>query len=155
MFSLTFSNLITSIYNRGSQIASHTGDTNETTLLSVLVPPAPGPNAKLIVTGIGTVTGSANAKTLRSKYGGTTFTTSVISNAAFVTAFIGNVSGGVLFQNRNSLNSQISASQSSTVAPITAAIDTSVSQTLEITGQLANAGETITLESLNAYWQLY
>lgn len=130
----------------GAVAAAHTGDTTETTLATIAIPAgAMGPNGALRVTSHWSFTNSANAKTARAKLGGT----------AFLVASHTTSSGGVYqrtLQNRNSQASQISYQHNSgnsytTGNIFTASVDTSVAQDIVLTGQLASAGETITLES--------
>ena len=97
-------------------------------------------------------TGSVNAKTLRHRLGGIGGTAYQLS-AAGATDIAH--AAQVWIQNRNAANSQIghisaagaSGFGPSTAAHTTGAIDTSIAQTLVLTGQKASAGETLTLES--------
>jgi hypothetical protein len=133
--------------------AAHTGDTSETVLASFTLPGgAMGPNGVIRVTGLWTYTNSANNKTLRVRLGGlsgTAFQANVVSttNVAATQRTI---------QNRNAQSSQVgfnvSAAASFTAAgsgspPATGAVDTSVDQLVVLTGQLASASETVTLEA--------
>lgn len=130
--------------------ASHTGDTSETVLATV---PAPaggmGPNGALRITTQWSYTNSANNKTLRCRLGG-------LSGAAVFAPFATTTATAViqrLLQNRNSQSSQVTF-QAGTInsfttgsAVATPAVDTSIAQDLVFTGQLANAGDAVTLES--------
>ncbi len=131
--------------------SSHTGDTAETVLAGVTIPGgAMGPNGLLRVTTLFSVTSSANAKTPRIRLGG-------LSGTAFMQLALTTSSSNLsqrLIQNRNSQAAQVSAALGNTTsfgnsgnAVVTGSIDTSSDWTLAITGQLANSGETITLES--------
>lgn len=93
-------------------------------------------------------TNSVNAKTLRVWLGGTSGT--VMAQLAGTTT--GNLRAIVEIQNRGATNSQVSANQLytnsvgvSANALATAAIDTSADTTVVITGQLADAGESLVL----------
>lgn len=131
--------------------ASNTGNTAETVLATVSIPAgALGPNGVLRVTSTWSHTNSANAKTPRIRLGG--------SSGTVICAPVLTTTGSLAIQrtvhNRNAQNSQVmmgAASSNtfatSTGAPLTASIDTSAAQDLVFTGQLANAGETITLEA--------
>lgn len=128
--------------------ASHTGDTIEATLATITLPAGVlGPNGRLEIDTLWTFsTSSANSKTCRAK-----LSTAVIA-AVVATTSLGLRHMGTCI-NRNSQSAQIifnpanqPGSGTSAVANSTAAIDTSVSQTITITGQLASAAETITLE---------
>ena len=137
--------------------SSHTGDTNETTLATITVPAgAMGANGYVVIESLWTITNSANNKITRAKFGGTT-----MMSATFTTeATYNNL---VRVANRNATNSQVSSTTTvgsggwgqSTSATNTAAIDTTASVSITLTGQLANTGETITLESYVArlYYQ--
>ncbi len=137
--------------------SSHTGDTNETTLATITVPAnALGANGYVVIESLWTVTNSANNKIVRTKFGATT-----MMSATFTTqATYNNL---VRISNRNATNSQVSSTTTvgaggwgqSTSATNTAAIDTTASVSVTLTGQLANTGETITLESYVArlYYQ--
>lgn len=129
---------------------SHTGDTSEQVLATITMPGgAMGPNGALRITSIFGHTGSANSKTLRFRLGG-------VSGAEVMTLTATTTSGVMtqrLVQNRNSQALQVGgpalASNAFGLAgaPMTAAVDMSTDQTIVISGQLANASETITLES--------
>jgi hypothetical protein len=93
---------------------------------------------------------NANTKTLRYRW-------DTIAGTDFL-GYVGTTNVAIqsqrLIQNRNSASSQVTvgagtanAYAASATAPTTAAINTAVSTTLVITGQLANSGDTITLES--------
>jgi len=109
-----------------------------------------GPNGALRVTVVRSQTNSANTKSLRFRLGGLSGAQLMITTSAAFASFVGQR----LIQNRNSQSSQVSGPETivnsfnlSTGAIATAAIDTSVAQNFVISGQLANAGETLTLES--------
>ena len=128
--------------------ASHTGNTTETTLATIEIPAgAMGANGILRVTTLWTTTNSANNKTQRVKLDGTAF-------LAFVATTQLSHRHVTIIQNRNSASSQVGATaavanafDASASAVTTGAIDTTLAKNLTITGQLANAGESITLES--------
>ncbi len=133
--------------------STHTGDTAEAALATFTLPGgAMGANGVLRVTTLWTYTNSANTKTLRVRLGG-------LSGTAFQANTVTTSNIGVTqrtIQNRNSQASQVgfnatSAASFTTVgsgsAVAVGTADTSVDQTIVITGQLASAGETVTLES--------
>jgi hypothetical protein len=137
------------VLSRNFAAASHTGNTNETTLRTVSVPAnALGPNGVLRVTAYWSHTNSANVKTLRTKLGGTTLfspapTTTGVSIHQYDIA------------NRNATNSQITKPNALAATSgfgaaggpfTTATVDTTSAQDIVFTAQLANSGETITLE---------
>lgn len=134
----------------GVAVAALTGTTAETTLATVTVPAGMlGPNGALDILALWTFTNSANVKTLRVRLGGllgTAFleTTQTATAAAQTTTRIfnrGSVASQVGF-----VASVVSGGGNSTGAIVTSAIDTSAAVSLVITGQLANAGESITLQ---------
>lgn len=130
--------------------ASHTGNTTETALATVQVPAgAMGPNGALRITTLWSYTNSANNKTLRIRFGGVSGTAH-LGNFVTTTATLRHQQ---LIQNRNAQNSQIGGYLSVTPfganpgAAVTSSVDTSAAADLVLSGQLANAGETVTLES--------
>lgn len=124
---------------------SVTGTTSETTLATITIPGgAMGANGRVEVMALFSYTNSANNKTLRVKFGGTTMANAVPTTSASYAA-------SATIANRNSVSSQVangSLAPGATGAAVAAATaDTTADVVLTITGQLANAGETITLES--------
>lgn len=132
--------------------AALTGTTAETALASIAIPAgAMGANGVIRVTTEWSYTSSANNKSLRTRLGsglsGTMFDLIVPTTNAFQRRQCD-------IKNRNAQNAQIAPPSgyvagfgTSTGTPLSGTVDTSAAQTLAITGQLANAGETITLES--------
>jgi hypothetical protein len=108
------------------------GTTAETTLATVVLPAGVmGPSGAIRVTNCGTVTNSANSKTIKIKLGSTAFST-----IGYTTQATFGYSRTI--RNRNADNSQFAyggSSESTSVAVITGTIDTTVEQTLTITGQ--------------------
>ncbi|MBI5887079.1 MAG: hypothetical protein HZB85_10950 [Deltaproteobacteria bacterium] len=132
---------------------SLTGNTNEATLFSVVIPGgAMGANGVLRVTELWSWTASANAKTRRVKFGGVSFQQRSYAGGA---TGIGEQQC-TLLSNRNSQSSQVAYGYNtasfniltSGTTPKTISVDASVDQVLSITGQLGNAGETMTLEAV-------
>lgn len=127
--------------------ASHTGNLLETTLATITVPAgAMGANGQVEIWALFSVTNNANVKTPRIRLGGSAFYSASLASTASAQCI-------VRIANRNAANSQVSfagvvsgiGSSSSAVA--TGAIDTSAAVSITITGQLAVATDTITLES--------
>lgn len=123
---------------------THTGDLNETTLATVTIPAgAMGANGQVEIWTLWAFTGS-NTKTARVKFGGTTY-----ASAAPTTHASGHLVSRI--GNRNATNSQVGpvsvGTSTSSLAPVTSAVDTTAAVNIEITGQLAAAGDSITLES--------
>jgi hypothetical protein len=129
---------------------SHTGDTAEFGLRTVSIPALMGANGILRITTLWSMTSSANNKTPRIRLGGaagTQFLSPVITTSA-------SYSESRLIRNRGVTNSQVGTRTDSVATaggtgnpPTTGAIDMSIAQDLVFSGQLANSGETITLES--------
>jgi len=133
--------------------ASLTGTLTETTLATVpIAAGVMGLNGILRVTTLWTVTNSANNKTLFVKLGGAGGT----GYFSRVVTAVASVSNCTLIRNRNSQASQIAFFNGGGAsggwgdngsANTTGTINTATAQDLVIRGQLANVGETITLES--------
>jgi hypothetical protein len=127
---------------------SHSGSTAKTTLATVTVPGgAMGPNGVLRITSLWSHTNSANTKTPRVEFAGTQY-----YGASFTNAATSRMSRAIA--NRNAANSQVGVPASGTFnwgsttgALTTSSVDTSIDQDLVFSGQLANSGETIALES--------
>lgn len=128
-------------------------DTTEDILATVNIPAGVmGLNGILRVSTRWSFTGSVNAKTSRVRLGGIggTLYQGAANGATDIAAMY-----QMTIQNRNAANSQIghinaagaSGFGPSTGAHQTGAIDTSLAQTVVITGQKASAGETMTLET--------
>lgn len=124
-----------------------TGTLAETTLATISVPAgAMGLNGMLRISAICSVTNNANAKTIKFVFGGTTYNQVALPS-------VGSGQWYTTIRNRNSTNSQVSGALPSmgagtnSSAAFTGAVDTSIAQTLTITGTLANTGDTITLEA--------
>ena len=130
--------------------SSLTGTLTETVFATITVPAgAMGANGILRVTLRWSCTNSANNKTLAVRLGGLGGT-AMYQRPVTVNQTVGDV---VTIANRNSQSSQVTGAidqftfNASTVAPNTTSVDTSVSQDLVITGQLANTGDTVRIES--------
>ena len=133
--------------------ATLTGNTNETTLFSVVIPANTlGPNGVLEITSLFTVpNGSGANKTVKVKFGGTAFFQYTVGTG------IGSIQNKVMVRNRNSASSQVAAAAGQlysfgypATGVLVSAIDTTIDQTLAVTGQLANAADSITLEDVFA-----
>lgn len=132
---------------KGNVAIPLTGTTSETDYVLVTVPGgAMGPNGQIRITTLTSAgANNANAKNVRYRFGGSAFQNfslaSTLSNE-----------GQRTISNRNSVSSQVAASASgstfgnSGAAVATAAIDTSASFDIRLTGLLANAGDTLTME---------
>lgn len=133
--------------------ASHTGDTSETILATITVPAIPA-GAFLRLSAQFSFVGTAGTKTQKLYYGasgsgvgGTLYATAanaatILSNQAIF--YIQNITtatqSGVSATNANGLGG-------TTLALITSTVTTTVATELNITGTLANAGDTFTLRS--------
>jgi hypothetical protein len=130
---------------------SHTGDLNETVLATITIPAgAIGANGRVEVKTRWSRTngGSPGLITTRAKLGGTSLF------APNVATTVTNFRFDLEIANRNSQASQFTSAVSFTSNGVnggqingTATVDTSTNADITITGQLTNAGDTITLES--------
>ena len=127
-------------------------DTSEDILATINVPAgAMGLSGQVRLRGLVTVNSNANAKTVQVRLGGIAGTVYLSKNAASVTTY----PFEIMLANRGVANSQTSYQDVTGLAfnslsgnaKVTSAIDTTVAQTIVITGQKAVAGDTITLES--------
>jgi len=132
---------------RGNVAIPLTGTTTETDFVLVTVPGgAMGPNGAIQITTLASAgANNANAKNIRYRFGGSAFQN--FSLASTLTH-----EGLRTIINRNSQSSQIAATAGAGTygtnggANATSAIDTSANFDIRITGLLANAGDTLTLE---------
>lgn len=127
--------------------ASVTGTTSETVLATIAVPAgALGINGAVRINTSWSSTNNANTKTVNTKFGGVTIASSALTTTA-------SYRDQRQVQNRNALNSQVFMSGtfggfgSSSFVMGTSAIDTSQAQNVVLSAQLANAADSITLES--------
>lgn len=125
----------------------HTGDTTETVLATVVIPAgAMGPNGQVEIETLWSMPNNANNKTVKIKFGATAVQTIVLTTVLSA-QYRARVS------NRGATNSQVAASTaisglgSIAAAAITPAIDTTAAVAITILGTVANAADTITLES--------
>lgn len=131
--------------------AALTGTTTETVLATISIPGGTiGANGALRVTSLWSYPNNVNTKTLRVRLGGLASTAALIAATATTTAA---VEIQRTLRNRNSQSAQV-CFQASNIASYgtgssvtTMAVDTSISQDLVMTGQLANAADTLKLES--------
>lgn len=138
------------IKKQGAAGSALTGSTNESVRATIAIPAGSlGANGYVKVRARFSHTNSANNKTIRARLGLTGAGTggavlgTVVANAAL------NTTVEFLIMNRNSVSSQIGDNGivgSSTTALPTATIATSSATDLVLTAQLANSGESITLE---------
>jgi hypothetical protein len=126
---------------------SGAADTNENTLATITIPAgAMGANGQVIVEAAWEMTSSANNKTFRIKFGGTSY-----FNLALTTRTL--LKTQVTIANANSASSQVGHNNGEVVqlgtstagAKTTSAVDTTAAVTLLITGQKASGAETLTL----------
>ena len=131
---------------RSAVAASGAADTNENTLATITVPAgALGSSGAVRISCLFSYTNSANNKTLRVKFGGTTYFSQVVTTTGLQSLTVG-VSNrtsatqvGWFPLNPNPYNAQAGSA-------VTSSVDTSAAVTILITGQKATAGETLTLE---------
>jgi hypothetical protein len=134
----------------GAALAANTGNTTENTQLTISVPAnSMGPNGFLRIITHWSYTANTNSKTVRVKFGGTTFSSIVhAAGTATTSQFL------TLIQNRNATNSQVGAGSTTTgiqtsavPAIVTASIDTTAAVDLVFTAQCVTSGtDSITLD---------
>lgn len=125
--------------------ASVTGTLVETTLASIIVPGGMmGPNGSLRIKTKSSYTNSANNKTFKISFGGTSVI-SVVRTTANTDYWLFTIDNRGNAASQLAANSSIPVGASGSVFGLLA-IDTTVDALLTITGTLANTGETITLE---------
>ena len=123
-------------YSSASSLAV-TGTTAETTLLATSIPAGfINKRGRLNVLGLMLLTNNANLKTLKVKFGGQTLAT-VTSTSQAALGF------STWLLNLNSETSQKNGNA------VSFTIDTTIANDLVITGQLANAGDTVTLTAVS------
>ncbi len=135
---------------------SHTGNTNETILATVVVPAGlMGLNGVIRIRTLWTLTNNANNKTRRIRFGASGAGTGGSVILGFASASTASSPHFTQIQNRNSASSQVGMTTGagsggwaeSASGVVTTSIDTSAVCELAITGQLATGTDTITLES--------
>lgn len=131
---------------------AHTGTTAETTLATITIPAnTMGANGRVEIEVLWTHTNNANTKTERVKFGATTFSSIAVTTTATSRQ-------NCFVANRGATNSQVGGQPGGiganlgpygvgTASITTAAIDTTAAVNITFTAQLANAADTITLES--------
>lgn len=130
---------------------SNTGSTSAFDFATVTLPAkAMGANGFVRITTLWTYTNSANNKTIRVRFGGTSGTI-YLSIVATTTAQLHNQT---LVHNRNAQNSQVGASNglasgfgTASSSLTTSAVDTSAATDIVLQAVMASLGETITLEA--------
>lgn len=122
-----------------------TGSTSETNLHTAITVPAGalGANGELRLSGALTMTNNANAKTLRVKYGGTTFATAALASGA-------GYRFEAVIKNRNSAAAQNGGlSGSGLLDSVTGTVNTANALDVQLTMELADAGDSVTLQDLS------
>ena len=123
-------------YNLATPVAL-TGTTSETTMLTVSIPASlMNKRGRANVIGLLSLTNNANLKTLKVKFGGQNLAT-VTSTSQAALGF------SIWLLNLNSETAQRNTNATSFT------IDTTIANDLVITGQLANAGDTVTLTAVS------
>lgn len=144
------------ILARTAAAVSHTGDTNETALATITIPAgAMGLNGGVQVYSTHSFTNSGNNKIMRLRLNGIAGTQFFVSTQTTQAT----LSDMRRIRNRNSASSQVGSFAASNVvglgqttnAVATGAINTAAAVDLVLSGQLASAGETITLENYEVW----
>jgi len=136
----------TEILAAGASALSHTGNTNETSLVTYsLAANTLKVGGMIRITCLWSYTNSSNNKTLKVKFGSANplnlTVTTTASLLRHVHVFQRGASSQTFFSVNNTTGVGVSAGAIST-----SAIDTTSAVTIDFTATLANAGETITLE---------
>lgn len=136
--------------------ASITGTLTETALATIPIPAGVlGLNGGIEIRSVWSTTNSANSKTMRTRLGG-------IGGSQFMTLAVttsATTSDERRIRNRNSASSQIGSAPAGTTGYLantantlpTGAVNTAAAVDLVLSAQLANTGETITLESYEVW----
>lgn len=134
----------------GAQVA-HTGNTTETVLATIAVPAnAMGLNGAVRIWPVWGHTNSANNKTLRVRVGGTGINGTAFMQGVVTTTVV--TSGHLLVANRGATNSQMgsfpttASFNASSVAMPTSSVDTTAAFNIYLTGLLASAGDSVSIE---------
>lgn len=132
-----------------------TGTISETILQTVSIAAnVIGPTGTVIVTAYWSMTNNANSKTARVRFGASGSGTSGTNMHGPAQSSVAGYRAQAQWANRNSATSQVSAPSglsggwitSTGTNPLTASIDTTAATEICLTGALANAGDTLTLE---------
>lgn len=127
---------------------SHTGDAAEFTLATIPIPAGTlGANGQLRLWTVWSVTNSANNKILRARVGATAIQSVTLTTTLTAQLYYALYNRGVTNSQVGFVNFTSSPFGTNTNAVNTYALDFSQAQTLTITGQLANSGETVALEA--------
>ena len=125
--------------------SSVTGTLTKTTLATIAIAAgAIGPNGSIHITALFSMTNNANNKTFTVELAGTAFYNTTLNSQSAIQVIS-------IIRNRNSESSQVGGLVGSTsgigaAGLVTSAINTASAQNITITAQLANAGDTATLE---------
>ena len=124
------------LYNLATPVAL-TGTTSETTMLTVSIPASlMNKRGRASVFVLLSLTNNANAKTIKVKVGGQTVATVTSTNQSLL-------GFNTWLLNLNSETSQKNGSA------VSLTVDTTIANDFVITGQLANAGDTVTLTAVS------
>ena len=124
------------LYNLATPVVL-TGTTAETTMLTTSIPASlMNKRGRAMIYVLFSLTNNANAKTVKVKVGGATFVTFTSTSQNLL-----GLSGWLL-----NLNSETSQKSNGAVS---FTVDTTIANDLVITGQLANAGDTVTLTAVS------
>jgi hypothetical protein len=137
---------------QSGEAVSHTGSTTETALATCTIPAgAMGTSGCLDINAYFTYTNSGNTKTVRARFSGAAGS---IYGTAGATTNAGTRFVGLTICNRNAADSQVGTNGATFAWPaITSAVDTTAVTTVVLTGALANAGDTVSLESYSVKLQ--
>ncbi len=130
----------------GTDGYAHTGDTNETSVLSYTLPAGSmSADSVIRITSFWSHTSNANNKTMRIDFGGTNYMSATKTTGGWWQQL-------TIISSDNSVSAQKAISASidglgSAGSQVTSAVDTTANVTIDFTVELANAADTATLET--------
>jgi len=136
------------VLSHSAVAVAHTGTVAETTLATITVPAgAMGANGMLRITQVWSFTATANAKTMRTRFGGTQHNVFLVNTAVANSRFqleIHNVNSAAV---QKGAQANTGGWTGTTSALTAGAINTALAQNITLTAVLGLSSETMTLES--------
>jgi len=127
---------------------SHTGDTNQTTLVTYTMPASTmGISDVLEIRAWGTMSTNANSKTIRVKFGGTQISglASTSKSNWHVVSYVANRDSASSQTSTSEMTQNFTTTNATVIDNATPSINTASSVDIIITGQLANGSDTVTV----------
>lgn len=139
------SNTLTLLGQSGAAVTAP-ADTNENALATIAVPAnAMGANGRVRIRAIFTCTSSANNKTFKVVFGGTTILSHLVTTVSTDDVSIELMNLNATNSQRSSSGSVVTSSANTFTVQTTAAIDTTAAQNITITATKASAGESVVM----------